>query len=136
MNWLVDANVLSEATRPSPDPRVLAWLLAHERHLVVDPIVLGELRFGVLLLPSGRRRDRLEAWFEGTVARVRCLPWDREVGLRWAELVAQLRRAGLAMPVKDSMIAATALANGLGVATRNLRDFEKAGVPVLDPFAS
>ncbi len=135
MNWLVDANVLSEPTRPSPDPRVIGWLRAHERHLAVDPVVLGELRFGVLLLPSGRRRERLEAWFEGTVSRVRCLPWDRDTGLRWAELLAQLRRSGTAMPVKDSMIAATALVHGIGVATRNVRDFEKAGVTVFDPFA-
>lgn len=135
MTFLVDANVLSEPTRPGPDLRVVAWLRAHERHVVVDPVVLGELRFGVLALPPGRRRDRLEAWFEGSVARVRCLPWDRDTGLRWAELLAQLRRAGTAMPVKDSMIAATALVHGCTVVTRNVRDFEKAGLPILDPFA-
>ena len=51
MRYLVDANVLSEATKPNPDPRVVDWLTRAERELVVDPIILGELRFGILLLP-------------------------------------------------------------------------------------
>ncbi len=64
MTILVDANVLSEATRPEPQPEVLAWLAQHEREIVVDPVILGEIRFGILLLPGGRRRQRLERWFE------------------------------------------------------------------------
>jgi toxin FitB len=52
---LVDANVLSEPTKPAPDPRVLAWLRAHERDIAVDPVILGELRFGILILPKQRR---------------------------------------------------------------------------------
>ena len=64
-----------------------------------------------------------------------CLPWAAETGLRWAELLADLRRSGNAMPVKDSLIAATCLTHGLGIATRNVRDFERAGLTVVDPFA-
>lgn len=60
MRYLVDANVLSEATKPRPDPRVVDWLARSERELAVDPIILGELRFGILLLPRGQRRVRLE----------------------------------------------------------------------------
>lgn len=134
--WLVDANVLSEPTRPRPSARVVAWLRAHEPHLAVDPVILGELRYGILLLPPGRRRARLEAWFDGGVARVRCLPADAGHGLRWAELLADLRSRGRAMRVKDSLVATTALVHGLTVVTRNVRDFEAAGVPVLDPFTA
>ena len=75
-------------------------------------------------------------WFNTGVQRLHCLPWDAATGLRWAELLAGLRASGQAMPVKDSFIAATALAHGLTVATRNRRDFEKAGVGVFDPFAA
>jgi toxin FitB len=132
---LVDANVLSEATKSDPDPRVLDWLRRNERDLAVDPIVLGEIRFGILLLPAGRRRARLEHWFEQGVGRIRCLPWEAATGLRWAELLAELRAAGLAMPVKDSLVAATALTHGLAVATRNRRDFAKARVELVDPFS-
>ena len=97
-------------------------------------MILGEIRFGILLLPRGKRRRRLEGWFDEGIARIQCLPWDASVGLRWAELLADLRTAGRAMPVKDSFIAATALAHGLTVATRNRRDFAAAKVPVVDPF--
>jgi predicted nucleic acid-binding protein len=135
VKYLVDANVLSEATRPQPNPAVLAWLRRHERAMAVDPIILGEIRFGILLLSHGRRRARLERWFDEGVLRLQCVPWEHDVGLRWAELLAALRKAGRAMPVKDSLIAATALARGLTVATRNVADFERAGCRVVDPFA-
>ena len=134
MTFLVDANVLSETTKPVPDPAVVDWLRRNERALVVDPVVLGEIRFGILLLPRGRRRARLERWFDSGVERLHCLPWDAATGSRWAELLADLRAAGAAMPIKDSLIAATALTHGLVVATRNRTDFERAGVRVCDPF--
>ena len=97
-------------------------------------MILGEIRYGILLLPRGRRRARLEQWFDEGVRRLQCLPWEAETGLRWAELLARLRASGRAMPIKDSLIAATALANRMTVVTRNVTDFEKAGCPVIDPF--
>jgi toxin FitB len=134
VKYLVDANVLSEPTRPAPRSAVVAWLRRHERALAVDPVILGEIRYGILLAPRGRRRARLEQWFDEGVRRIQCLPWEAETGLRWAELLAGLRASGRAMPVKDSLIAATALANRLTVVTRNVTDFEKAGCSVIDPF--
>ena len=136
MKYLVDANVLSEPTKPSTHPPVVHWLRVHEPDIAVDPVILGELRFGVLLLPRGKRRAALEAWFDEGVGRVRCLPWDADTGLKWAELLAGLRKAGKAMPVKDSFIAATALLHGLTVVTLNSADFTNAGVKVMNPFAN
>ncbi len=133
MRYLVDANVLSEATKPEPDSRVLDWLTHAERELAVDPVILGELRFGVLLLPRGQRRSRLERWFDEGAARLHCVAWDADTGLRWARLLADLRAAGKAMPIKDSLIAATALAHDLAVVTLNLKDFQAAGVQLVDP---
>lgn len=132
MRFLVDANVLSEPTKPEPRPAVVEWLRANERALVVDPVVLGEIRFGIPLLPAGARRRQLERWFQQGVGRISCLPWDATVGLRWAELLADLRGAGCPMAIKDSLIAATALTHGLTVATLNRRDFEPAGVRLED----
>lgn len=133
--YLVDANVLSEATKPAPDERVVEWLEHNQPELAVDPIVLGEIRFGILLLPRGRRRSRLERWFEDGVQTLQCIPWEASTGLRWAELLARLRAQGRAMPIKDSFIAATALAHDLAVVTLNRRDFDAAGVAIIDPVA-
>jgi predicted nucleic acid-binding protein len=133
--FLVDANVLSEATKSAPDKRVVEWLGHNEPEVAVDPIILGEIRFGILLLPRGRRRSRLERWFEDGVQRLQCIPWEAATGLRWAELLATLRAEGRAMPIKDSLIAATALAHDLAVATLNRRDFDAAGVVLVDPGA-
>ncbi|MEO7974250.1 MAG: PIN domain-containing protein [Thermoanaerobaculia bacterium] len=135
MKFLVDANVFSELTRPQPDSRVVRWMTEHERELAIDPVILGELRFGILLLPAGKRRERLEQWFLEVVERVQCLLFDADCGLRWAELLAKLRSAGRSMPIKDSLIAATALTHRLTVVTRNRRDFEPTGVEIVDPFA-
>jgi predicted nucleic acid-binding protein len=134
VKYLVDANVLSEPTKPAPHAGVVEWLRRHEREIAVDPIILGEVRFGILLLPRGKRRTVLERWFDAGVQRLVCIPWEAETGLRWAELLAKLRASGRAMPVKDSLIAATALFHDLIVATRNRKDFEKARVEVVDPF--
>lgn len=118
----VNVLMIDDVDRPSPSVAGVLW-------------ILGELRFGILLLSKGKKRAALERWFDAGVQRLLCLPWESETGLRWAELLARLRTGGKAMPIKDSFIAATALTHDLIVATRNRADFEKAGVRVVDPFA-
>lgn len=134
MIYLLDANVLSEPTKPAPSAKVVQWLVANEAECAVDPIVLGELLIGILSLSGGRKRRQLEAWFEELTRTVPCLPWDVATAQRWARLVAELRRRGQSMPLQDSMIAATALVHGLTIATHNTRDFANAGVRCCDPF--
>lgn len=136
MTHLVDANILSEPTKPAPQAKVVQWLRDHEADLAVDPIIVGEIRFGILLLPRGTRRKRLERWFDEGVGKMHCLPWTSANGMRWAQLLADLRAAGRSMPIKDSMIAATALVHDLTVATGNVQDFRSAGVRVVDPFTT
>src|SRR3954451_20111334 len=122
MTYLVDANVLSEPTKPAPSSKVVDWLSINERNLVVDSIILGELSIGILALAPGRKRRQLEHWFDALAQTIECLPWDAAISRRWAELVVDLKRAGTTMPLLDGMIAATALRHHLIVATRNTRD--------------
>jgi predicted nucleic acid-binding protein len=135
MTYLVDANVLSEPTKPAPISKVIDWLSVNERNLVVDSIILGELCIGILALGPGRKRRQLEQWFGALIQTIECLPWDAAISRRWAELVVALKQKGKTMPLLDGMIAATALQHDLTIATRNTRDFKKAGLKVFDPFA-
>ena len=134
MIYLVDANVLSEPTKRVADSRVVAWLNANESNLIIDSIIIGELRIGILALPRGRKRDRLEQWYETVIETIECLPWDAAVSRRWVTLVVELKRKGETVPLLDGMIAATALQHDLTVATPNTRDFQKTGVKTLNPF--
>ena len=136
MRFLVDANVLSEPTKTTPDPGVIEWLRIHEPDIAVDPIILGEVRFGILLLPKGKRRTKLARWFDAGIGRLHCFPWEAQTGLRWADLLASLRASGRAMPITDSLIATTALIHDLTIVTRNQADFENARVRIVNPFAN
>lgn len=134
MTYLVDANVLSEPTKQAANPKVVAWLEANEADLIVDSIIIGELRIGILALPRGRKRDRLEQWYETVVETIECIAWDAMISRRWAALVVELKRKGETVPLLDGMIAATALQHDLTIATRNTRDFQKTGVKTFNPF--
>ena len=134
MKFLVDGNVLSEPTRQLPSPRVIDWLARNETELAVNSIVLGELEYGIRLLPAGRRRTRLASWFAQGAALLHVFEIDRETARIWATLLATLKRKGRAMPVKDSLITATALQYDLTVATRNTSDYRHAGIALTNPF--
>lgn len=134
MIFLVDSNVISESTKPAPNQNVIDWPGRHENEIVVDSIVLGELLRGILALPQGRKRQTLAHWFETVALDLDCIPWDSRTALRWARLAEELRSKGQPVPVLDSMIAATALTYGFTVATRNIDDFQKTGVKVVNPF--
>jgi toxin FitB len=134
VTYLVDANVLSEATKPQPQSGVIQWLKTNQSEMVVDSVILGEIRLGIVRLPKGRKREALQGWFDEGIRKLVCIPWDYEIAIRWADLIVGLQRAGRSLPLFDSMIAATALTHRLTVATRNRRDFEAAGVQVVNPF--
>jgi predicted nucleic acid-binding protein len=134
VKFIADANLLSEATKPAPSLQVMEWLRLHEEELSVTPVILGELEFGILLLPTGAKKKRLQLWFEKIRSTVCCLDFDSKVASSWAHLLAHLKANGYAMPIKDSLIAASAIAHNLTLATRNTRDFKNAKVDLINPF--
>ena len=134
MKYLVDANVLSEPTKSQPAPVVLQWLAEHDAHLLVNPIILGELEYGIRLLSRGKKRTQLQEWFDRGLKQLNCIAIDVGTAGHWATLLTDLKRKGKAMPVKDSLIAATAIQHDLIVATRNVADFKKTGVATDNPF--
>src|SRR5437016_11180509 len=99
MKFLVDANILSEATKDDPTPWVMDWLGQNEVELAVNPIILGELEFGILSLPAGRRRARLTQWYSQGVNNLHVLVMDRHTAEVWATLAVDLKRQGRAMPI-------------------------------------
>lgn len=134
MKYLVDANILSEATKPRPATAVMDWLRGHDADLVVSPIILGELEYGILVLPTSKKRKKLLDWFQHGVQRLNVVDFDRSTAAAWATLLAELKRKGRAMPIKDSLVAASARQHSLTVATANTADFRYAGVALVNPF--
>ena len=136
---LVDTNVISEPLRREPSAAVIEWLDAQNvETLFLAAISLAEMRFGVAALPEGRRRDWLHQSIEQRVVplfRGRILPFDDAASKAYASLRATARASGNAMASADGFIAATAAANGLIVAARDVAPFEAAGLRVIDPWA-
>ena len=136
MRTLLDTNVLSEAVRPRPSPAVVAWFKSvpsDDQFLSV--LSVGELRYGALKLKEGVQKTRLTEWIENDILGAKAsgiLPVNQAVIERWAQLRAITPRT---LPAIDGLIAATALAHGLALATRNVRDFEGLGLRLVDPFA-
>lgn len=135
MTYLLDTNVLSEGMRTQPDPRVIAWLDAHQEESAISALTLAELARGAEALPDGKRKKELlkllrfmQEDFTDAI-----LPFDDAAAWEWARYCKDCQESGHAVSVMDSMIAATALAYGLIVVTRNTADFPC--ITVVDPFA-
>lgn len=137
MSFLLDTNVISEMTRKRPEPRVQTWLESRGAEtLFLSAITIGEIRKGALLADAAKRK-RLLDWIEQTLKPQfdgRILPLDTAVLEKWADIQAALQRRGKSLPLLDGLIAATAAAHDLTVATRNGADFRPAGVRVLNPW--
>lgn len=135
---VLDTHVLSELTRPVPEPKVLIWLEAQTMdELFTTAISRGEMLYGVHVLPAGRRRESLLREVEGifsTDMPGRVLPYDEAAADGHAEISAQRRRRGRATSPSDAMIADIVRSRGATLATRNVRDFDDCGIALIDPW--
>jgi toxin FitB len=129
MNWLLDTDVASQASKPRPDPKVNAWLAAHADDVFLSALTLAEIEYGVTIAPESKRA-RLRT-FVAQLRRVHrdaILPVDETVLLRWKRLLAELKKSGRVLSCEDSLLAAHALELEFGVATLNPSHFAPAGV--------
>src|SRR5271155_4145048 len=136
--FLLDTNCISELVRPKPEPRVMEWMeAADEVMLYLSVLTVGEIRKGLAGLTQGKRRTHLETWLEVELqARFggRIMPIDAAIADRWGLIAAEAKRKGKALSVIDGLLAATALHHNLTVVSRNVGDFARARVPVLNPW--
>ena len=137
---LIDTNVVSEPWKLAPDTRVLDWLDAQAiETLFLSAITIAELRFGVAAMPEGKRRTVLHDRLEGEVLPLfsgRILTFDLDASKAYATLMSEARASGKAIGTADGYIAATALARGFSVATRDVSPFEAAGLSIINPWVA
>jgi len=137
--YLIDTNIISELTKPSPAPQVEDFLRQSTDHVFVSVFSIGEIRKGIASLPTSKRRVELEDWLNNEI-----LPWfgDRilPVTLAIAEqlgmLAAQSKARGRPRSIIDAVLAATAFKHDLILVTRNVRDYEDLGVTIFNPWES
>lgn len=135
--YLLVTCVLSEMTRPEPDPGVLDWVAQQvDSTLFISVITAGELLYGVYRLPDSHKKTRLNQWLNGLLHdyRERILPLDTGAVDHWARMAVAAAQAGKTLALADGYIAAIALQYDMAVVTRNVRDFEETGVRVVNPW--
>jgi predicted nucleic acid-binding protein len=136
--WLLDTNVLSELRRPRPERKVVAFVTAQPLELLhVSAVTFAEIRFGIELVTDAGRRAELNDWLAHRVRPMfeqRVLAITEDVMFKWRLLVEDGRKAGYTFSQPDLIIAATALHHGLTVVSRDISDYRKARVPVLNPW--
>ena len=139
MAWLLDTNVLSELRRPNPEHKVVSFVADRPLdQLYISVVTLAEIRFGIELVAEPDRCAALNDWLTHKVRPMfdgRVLPISEEVMLKWRLLVEDGRKAGHTFSQPDLIIAATALHHGFTIVTRDQFHYEKAGVPILNPWS-
>jgi predicted nucleic acid-binding protein len=135
---LLDTHVVSEVMKARPAEAVVAWLNGQDSEkLYVSSITIGEIAYGLRLLPDGKRRSGLRQRFEQFIAVAfdqRVLNYDESAARIYGELMGDRKELGLTMSVPDGQIAAIARRDHLSVATRNVLDLEDCGIEVINPF--
>ncbi len=138
MKYLLDTCIISELTKPEPNPNVLTWLdTISSDDLFLSVISIGEIRKGISKLPSSRKKEQLNHWLNSLINEYgdHILPIDISTAENWGIIQAKAERAGTPMPSIDGLISATAYTNNAILATRNEKDFIPAHIPTVNPWS-
>ena len=137
MNYLLDTCFLSELRKLKPHKSVLDWFEnVDEGSLFLSALTIGELYYGITLLPDGKQKKEINAWLkqiENSYADL-IIPVDEKVAARWGEMRALLQSSGITINVVDGLLAATCKVYGLSLVTRNDKDFKNTGINILNPW--
>lgn len=138
MKYLADTNFLSEFLKPRPNPGALKWLLAtDETEIGISVVTIGEIARGIARSRPGARQQRLQVWLDGYILTRfsdRIVPVGLAEMLEWGRRYGEFERQGSPRPVIDSLLAVTAQVNELSIVSRNVRDFDRWDVPVINPW--
>lgn len=137
---LLDTNVISEAMKVAPSAFVIQWLNNQSSgSLFISSVTIGEVEYGLRILPDSKRRlglrDRFETFVSSAFAH-RVLDYDEDSARLYGEIMGRRKELGRPLNAPDGQIASIAKAHGLAVVTRNVRDFEQCGVELINPFSS
>ena len=137
MRWLLDTCVVSELTRPEPDVLVRQWLQENAGQSAIAAVSMGEIQYGLLRLPAGASKRRLQTWFEELCSQFdgRILPTTVQVWREFGRLKTDLEQTGRPQDDLDIAIAATACCHKLAMVTRNERHFYDTGLAIFNPWS-
>jgi len=136
--YLLDTNIISDATKPVPSELLVAWMADQsDEDLFIASLTIAEIRCGLLEKPAGRKRDQLEQWFSGpqgpqALFSGRVLAFEEKAALIWARLMAEGTAMGRPRSALDMIIAAVAEAHDCLLVSGNEKDF--AGIQVVNPL--
>jgi predicted nucleic acid-binding protein len=136
--YLLDTNIISNATKPAPSEALIAWMVdRNDEDLFIASLTIAEIQRGLLEKPDGKKRKELDRWFVGpegpqALFAGRVLPFDEKAALVWARLMAEGKEKGQPRSALDMIVAAVAEANDCVVVTDNEKDF--AGLVIVNPL--
>lgn len=135
---LVDTNVISQPIRGDGEQRVIDWLDANDAEIIIPTFAIAEMVYGYEVLDWSRHRMELHDTVFALLTRYRSriVPFDRAAAEAHGWLVAKMKKAGTPLPWIDSQIAAIAIARSASVATRNVKDYQRTGLTVIDPWTA
>ncbi|MES9856599.1 MAG: type II toxin-antitoxin system VapC family toxin [Sedimenticola sp.] len=138
MKYLLDTCVISEAIKPKPNEKVIAWLeKQQEENLYLSVLTFGEIEKGIEKSANEDRKKRLRLWVEEDLKQRfegRILPIEMQVASRWGVVQGKLEIIGKSLPAIDGLIAVTGLVNNCIVVTRNISDMQQSSVELFNPW--
>lgn len=138
MNILLDTCILSELRKPESHDLIKNAIISFDAtQLFISVISIGEITKGIALLATSKKKTELSQWAAQLEKNYvnRILDINSDIAHMWGELTANAQIRGKIIPAADGLIAATALAHGLHIMTRNVSDFEFSGALLINPWA-